>query len=260
MIKSRLCFVLLYYQNSFCLSRNFKLQKVGDVNWLKENYDFDKILKYIDELIILNIDKSNSKENLYNQTFFENLKIILKKAFLPVTIGGSLRDFDNVKKLFSSGADKVLLNKSFHTNESLIKNIVNIYGSQSLVASIDYTGSGLENASVMIDSGGKKIDLNIKQCISKFEKLGAGELVLNSIDRDGLGYGYDLETYREVNKICSIPVIAAGGADNDIELLKGINSKIINAVSTSHLFNFMGDGLIETRSLIIKKGGNLPIR
>ena len=87
-----------------------------------------------------------------------------------------------------------------------------------------------------------------------------GELLLNSIDRDGLGYGYDYETLKEVRSICDLPIIAAGGADNYIELVKGIESNYLNAVSTSHLFNFIGKGILQTREEMIKMNANIPVR
>lgn len=259
MVKKRLCFTLLYSGGSFCVSRNFKLQKVGDIDWLLENYNFEKILEYLDELVILNINKENSN-NIYDNIFFENIDKILKKCFLPVAIGGGIKEFDTAKKLFNSGADKVILNSAFSSNENLISEISNNYGSQSIVCSIDYKGSGLKNIDVMIDNGNKKIDTSLKDYILKIQKLNAGELLLTSIDRDGLGYGYDYNTIKEIRSICKIPIIAAGGADNHFELLKGIESTDINAVSTSHLFNFMGEGIFQTRLEMIKMKANIPIR
>jgi cyclase len=259
MIKKRICFVLLYFENNFCVSRNFNLQKVGNIEWLLENYDFEKILKAIDELIILNINKNNTS-NVYDDIFFDNIKKILKKSFLPVSIGGSIRNFKSVVKLFENGADKIIINTAFYKDIDLIKNIVDVYGSQSLIASIDYKGSGVETSAVLINNGTIKIDLKIKDCVQKFEKLGAGELFVNSIDRDGLGYGYDFTTLEQIYLISKVPIICAGGADNYIELLNGINSKFTNGVSTSHLFNFIGDGLLQTRMEMIKNNAALPIR
>lgn len=259
MVKKRLCFTLLYSNGSFCLSRNFKLQKVGNINWLLENYNFETILEYLDELIILNINKENIS-NIYDDIFFENIDKILNKCFLPVAIGGGIKEFKTAKKLFNSGADKVILNSAFFNNENLISEISNNYGSQSIVCSIDYKGSGLENIEIMIDNGIQKIHTPIKEYILKIQKLNAGELLLSSIDRDGLGYGYDHKTIEEVRSICSLPIIAAGGADNHFELLKGIESENINAVSTSHLFNFMGEGILQTRLEMIKMKANIPIR
>ena len=259
MIKKRLCFTLLYSEESFCVSRNFKLQKVGDIKWLLDNYNFETILEYLDELIILNIDKKNNNE-IYGTSFFEDIEKILKKCFLPVAIGGGIKNFETAKKLFNSGADKLILNSAFYNNRDFIKKIADNYGNQSIVCSIDYKGSEFKNIEILIENGSKKIELNIKEYIEIIQKLGVGELLLNSIDRDGLGYGYDYETLKEVRSICDLPIIASGGADNHFELLRGIECEDVNAVSTSHLFNFMGEGLSQTRKEMIKNSANIPIR
>jgi cyclase len=259
MIKKRLCFTLLYSEGSFCVSRNFKLQKVGDIDWLLDNYNFETILEYLDELIILNIDKKNNNEQ-YSTSFFEDTEKILKKCFLPVAIGGGINNFEIVKKLFNSGADKIILNSAFYSNRNLIKKIADNYGNQSIVCSIDYKGSEFKNVEILIKNGSKKIEFNIKEYIEIIQEFGVGELLLNSIDRDGLGYGYDYETLKEVRSICDLPIIAAGGADNYIELVKGIESNYLNAVSTSHLFNFIGKGILQTREEMIKMNANIPVR
>ena len=100
----------------------------------------------------------------------------------------------------------------------------------------------------------EKINDKLEDVIRKVEKLGAGELMLNCIDRDGVGYGYDFQTLKEVNEISKLPIIPCGGADNYLQLLQGIETKFLHAVSTSHLFNFMGTGLKETKDMLIEKG------
>ena len=154
MITPRLCFVLLYSENTFNLSRNFNLQKVGDTNWVIENYDFAEMSKSIDELIILNI----SKDNNYNyDQFISNIKPLIEKSFMPVAIGGGITNYEVAKKYFDNGADKIVINSSFHRNQNrFINKIVDYYGSQSLVASIDYKKQGLENAEVFINGGIEK--------------------------------------------------------------------------------------------------------
>ena len=259
MLKKRICFSLLYFEGYFCVSRNFNLQKVGNIDWLLKNYDFDKILKYLDELIIININK-NFLPEVYTADFFKDIKKIIKKSFLTISLGGSINNFELVKKLFAEGADKVMLNSAFYNNKDLISKIVDLYGSQSVVASIDYTGSGLLSSNILMSNGSKKISDNLKDHIRNVQNWGAGELLLNSIDRDGLGYGYDYKTLEDIYPLCNIPIIAAGGADNHLELKRGIDQKYIDAVSTSHLFNFMGEGLLETRIEMIKNNSNLPIR
>ena len=259
MIKKRLCFTLLYSEGNFCVSRNFKLQKVGGIDWLLDNYNFETILEYLDELIILNIDKKENNK-IYNSFFFEDIEKILKKCFLPVTLGGGIKNFETAKRLFNSGADKVILNSAFCNNKNLIKKIADNYGNQSIVCSVDYKGSVLKKIEILIDNGSKNVEFNLKEYIKIIQEIGAGELLLNSIDRDGLGYGYDYETLKEVRSMCDLPIIAAGGADNYIELVKGIESNFINAVSTSHLFNFIGQGILQTRQEMIKMNANIPVR
>ena len=254
MITSRLCFVLLYSENKFNLSRNFNLQKVGNTRWVIENYEFEEMSKSIDELVILNISKNNS----YNfDEFISDLKPLIAKSFMPVAIGGGIYNYEIAKKYFDNGADKIIINSSFHENkENFIDKIVNSYGSQSLVASIDYKLQGLNNAEVFINCGQTKINKSLKDTIKMVEKMGAGELMINSIDRDGVGYGYDVETLKEVNDITNLPIIPCGGADNHIHLHQGIETTFLHAVSTSHIFNFMGEGLKETKELLIKRGYN----
>ena len=113
---------------------------------------------------------------------------------------------------------------------------------------------GINGAEVFINSGQEKINHKLEDVIRKVEKLGAGELMLNCIDRDGVGYGYDFQTLKEVNEISKLPIIPCGGADNYLQLLQGIETKFLHAVSTSHLFNFMGTGLKETKDMLIEKG------
>ena len=155
MITPRLCFVLLYSENTFNLSRNFNLQKVGDTNWVIENYDFAEMSKSIDELIILNISKNNTHN--YDQ-FISDIKPLIEKSFMPVAIGGGITEYPVAIIYFVNGADKIVINSSFHQNQNeFISKIVDNYGSQSLVASIDYKKQGLNNAEVFINGGREKI-------------------------------------------------------------------------------------------------------
>jgi cyclase len=254
MITPRMCFVLLYSEGVFNLSRNFNLQKVGNTSWVIDNYDFIEMSKSIDELIILNINKN---KNADHKNFIKDIKPLIEKSFMPVGIGGGIKDFDTAKYYFDNGADKIIINSEFYKNENnFIEKIVERYGSQSLVASIDYKNKGIDDAELFIDNGKKKIIKGLKEAIKKVETTGAGEILLNSIDRDGVGYGYDLLTLKEVNGITKLPIIPCGGADNYLHLLEGIKTDYLHAVSTSHIFNFMGEGLKETKQLLINEGYN----
>ena len=142
------------------------------------------------------------------------------------------------QKYFDNGVDKIVINFSFHQNPNrFINKIVDNYGSQ-LVASIDYKKQGIENAEVFINGGREKISKTLKNTIKIVEDLGAGELMLNQLTEMVLVMD-DIQTLKEVNEITSLPVIPCR-RHNHIHLLEGIQSNFLHAISTSHIFNFMG--------------------
>ena len=110
MIKNRIIFALLYQDGYFYLSRNFKLQKVGDLNWLINNFGFGVTSNHIDELICLLVKKQPTSND--KKQFFDDINELRKKIFIPITLGGGIRDFKDVSDYFNNGADKVLLNTS----------------------------------------------------------------------------------------------------------------------------------------------------
>ena len=134
MLKKRIIFTLLYSDGYFFQSRNFNIQKVGDVEWLLINYNFDNISYYIDELIILDI--SRGKKN--RDSFLKNTNKLIKKCFIPITFGGGVSSLDIAKEYLSSGADKILINSSIYTNQEIINKISKIYGQQSIIINLDF--------------------------------------------------------------------------------------------------------------------------
>lgn len=252
MLKSRLIFTLLYNNGNFSVSRNFNLQSVGDLNWLKDNYDFESIARSVDELIILNVSRSDENKS----QFYKCIEDLSLFSFMPIAVGGRIRSIEDANTLFNSGADKLVLNTSYFTAPSFIEKLIKIYGMQALVASIDFKKSNTD-FDVFINNGSDKIDLNLQDSISYIEKIGAGEIFLTSIDRDGTGQGYDFDALAIVSKSSKVPIIASGGADTFDKLTEGIMSSFTDAVSTSHLFNFMGDGLYDAREQMLKMGVNL---
>ena len=243
MLKKRIIFTLLYDSNNFILSRNFRLQKVGDINWLKKNYDFSKISFFIDELIVIDISRKNTDIN----KFSENLKLITKNSFVPVTAGGGIRTYDQALTLLHSGADKILLNTSLFENNELISKLVKSFGRQCVVGSFDLKKNENLEYDLYIECGTTKISSTFNTIINKFDFNNIGELYLNSIDKDGTGQGYDFDMLNLISNKTNIPIILAGGAGNSSHLLKGLLDKRVDAVATAHLFNFIGDGLQKAR-------------
>ena len=134
----RLIFTLHYDSGSFCLSRNFRLHRVGDINWLVKNYDLKALCSALDELVILNVSKQSFSDK-YNSSFFSAIDQILSSCYCPVSIGGG-RSVDHAKILMSSGADKVTLCSLLSHDIQLARQISDIYGSQlCLVGAINLT-------------------------------------------------------------------------------------------------------------------------
>ncbi|MDX4039813.1 HisA/HisF-related TIM barrel protein [Aliarcobacter skirrowii] len=252
MLRKRIIFTLIYENSKFNQSRNFRLQKVGDINWLEKNYKFKDIAFSLDELIVLNASKK--EKNLEN--FAQVLQKLVDDVFIPIAAGGGIRSLKDAKLLFNSGADKLVLNSTLYDNPDFVKEIVRQYGSQSVVASVDYKIiDGLKV--VFINDGIKAIDMSLEDYIKYIQYLGVGELYLNSIDKDGTGFGYDLDTIDELSNSVNIPLIIAGGAGNESHLLEGLKRKNVDAVATANLFNFIGNGLPNTRKKIIEENLNI---
>lgn len=249
MLKKRLIFTLIYCDGFFMQSRNFRLQRVGDIYWLKKNYQFQKISFSLDELIVLNA--SREKKDI---TDFSKIVIQLAQhVFIPLAAGGGIRSLQDAEILFKHGADKLVLNSALHSSPNLVKALVNKYGSQSIVASIDYKkNDGIEK--ILINNGSTEIDLSLHDYLIHLETLQVGEIYLNSINQDGTGFGYDVETIHRVKNYIHIPFIIAGGAGNERHLLEGLGISNISAVATANLFNFIGNGLPNARKNIIFHG------
>ena len=252
MLRKRLIFTLIYSDGYFMQSRNFRLQRVGNIIWLKNNYKFGEIATSIDELIILNATKDFKNIN----TFANSISEIVNEVFIPIAAGGGIKKLEDAELLFRNGADKIVVNSALFQDKPLIKKLINTYGSQSIVASIDY--KKIENVNrVFINDGTSLIDSNLEKSIEYLEELKVGEIYLNSIEKDGTGFGYDFETINNLQNDIKVPLIIAGGAGNENHFLEGLKHRNVSAVATANLFNFIGNGLPNARNKLLKNGENI---
>jgi cyclase len=252
MLRKRIIFSLIYSDRYFMQSRNFRLQKVGNLNWLEKNYKFQSIAFSLDELIILNASKTEKK----NTEFAETVSNLVNNVFIPIAAGGGIRTLEDAELLFNSGADKLVLNTALVDSPELVKTLVKQYGSQSIVASIDYKKVN-DVFEVYIKDGTFKIEMSLTEYIKYLENLEVGEIYLNSIEKDGTGFGYDFETIKYLEKGIKMPLIIAGGAGNESHLIEGLQLSGVGAVSTANLFNFIGDGLPKARKKMLDTSINL---
>jgi len=254
MLKKRIIFTLLYNGDAFSLSRNFRLQRVGDIEWLLQNYNFKNTASHIDELIILDVSRKPNDKSSFNSA----LKSITANCFIPVAAGGGIRSIEQARALLRSGADKIIVNTPLFKCKTLVKQLVEEFGQQSIVGSIDVKREYDGSYTIYTDNASKSFTEPPSTAFQFLENQLVGEVYLNSINQDGTGQGYDFMLLDLLPKDCQIPVILAGGAGNSSHLFAGLKDMRVSAVATAHLYNFIGDGLQRAREHLARNGIDLP--
>ena len=206
-----------------------------------------------DELVFLDIEASlNSRMAL-----IEVVKNAAKECFMPLSAGGGINSVEDVRQLLLAGADKVVITTSCVTQPKLVSQVASTFGNQCIVAGIDYK-TGSNGIKVWIRSGTEKTNLDPLEHALFLEESGAGEILLNSIDRDGTMKGYDLEMADRISAALHIPVIIAGGAGNFLHLSELLGQTAASAAACASLFHFGDNNPIRARSFL--KNQNSPSR
>ena len=221
---------LLIHKGGLVKSVQFKDYKyVGDpINAVKI---FNE--KEVDEIAVIDIDAS--KEN--KAPNIEKISEIASEAFMPMAYGGGITTIEQIKEILYNGIEKVIINKAAHTTPHLITQAANLFGNQSIVVSIDVKKVFLKGYRVFIENGKKNTGLHPVEFAITAEKLGAGEILLNSIDKDGTFTGYDVALIQQVSQAVNIPVIAIGGASSVEDFAKAKQAGA-SAVSAGSMFVF----------------------
>lgn len=253
MIKKRLIFTLLYKDGYFMLSRNFRLQRIGNYDWIRKNYDFSRISRFIDELCILNVSEDPNSHT----AFIETLKNLSQGCFIPITAGGGIKNYENAKDCFNSGSDKVILNNSLFDSPKLVSQIALNYGQQALVGSIDFKRDESKVLRIQKKSNGITTFLHPKNFLNEANLLPVGEWYLNSVNRDGTGQGLDMGILDDISGILDASLIMAGGVGNSSHISVGLSDERVSGVATANLLNFVGDGLKQARANLINDGQKL---
>ena len=165
---------------------------------------------------------------------------IASECFMPLSYGGGLRDLDDLKTIFNLGVEKVIINSYAIENPNFINEASKLYGSQSIVVAIDVKKKSKDKYEVFSRGGKKKTGLDPVEHAMKMERLGAGEIFLNSIDRDGTMEGYDVELIQRITEAVSIPVIVCGGAGKIGDFVDAVKKGGASAVAAGSMFVFHG--------------------
>jgi cyclase len=195
--------------------------------------------KGADEIVLLDIGASKEKTGIN----YKKIGEIAGEAFMPMGYGGGVRTFDDAKRVFDAGFEKVIINTAAAENPSLIGEIAKVYGSQSAVVSIDARVGWTGGYKVHVAGGSKNTGRSPADYAKDMENAGAGEVILNSIDRDGTWEGYDLKLIRMVSEAVTVPVIACGGASGMDDLTKAVTEGGASAVAAGSMFVYQKKGM-----------------
>ena len=226
------------------------LRKIGDPNKLAKKYYEDGA----DEIIFMDAVAAYYDRN--------SLSHIVAKAcediFIPITVGGGIRTLEDIQNALNSGADKVAINTKAIQYPDFLTQASRVFGSQCIVSSIVAKKIASKKWEAYIDNGREPTGLDAIEWARKVEELGAGEIMLTSLDMEGTKKGFDIELYQAIQDIVSIPIIASGGmgkADDAIELL--INSKV-DAIATASVIHYNLDSITNIKKSFIEN--NIKVR
>ncbi len=206
-----------------------------------------------DELVFLDITASAEDRKIT----LEVVKRVAEEVFMPFTVGGGISSLEDMRKLLEAGADKVSINTSAVKNPRLIYEGAKRFGSQCVVVAIDAKRKG-NSWEVYIHGGRTPTGLDAIEWAKRAESLGAGEILLTSMDRDGTKSGYDIELTRAVSEAVNIPVIASGGAGSMDHFYEGFTLGGADACLAASLFHFREISIPELKAYLASKG--VPVR
>lgn len=207
-----------------------------------------------DEIAFLDITATHEKRNIM-------INVIEKAAenvFMPITVGGGIRTIEDIRSLFAAGADKVSINSEAVKNPDFIKMAANKFGSQAVIAAIDAKSKEDGSYEVVIAGGRKRTGLDAVMWAKTMEDFGAGEILLTSMDKDGMKTGYDIELTKAVSQAVTIPVIASGGVGTMEHFYEGFQYGLADAALAASVFHFQEMTILEVKEYL--KNKNIPVR
>jgi cyclase len=224
------------------------LRDAGDPTEQAARYDQEGA----DELVFLDISASPEAR----KTTLDMVSRVAESIFIPFTVGGGIRSVTDAGAALRAGADKVAVNTAAVRDPSLVPQLAESFGSQCVVAAVDAKRIN-GRLTVMVSGGREETSLEAVDWVRRLESLGAGEILLTSMDRDGTQQGYDLPLLRAASSAVSIPVIASGGAGNLEHLAEAFEAGA-HGVLAATIFHFQGSSLPEARAFLRSRG--YPVR
>jgi cyclase len=245
MLKKRLVACLL-------MRKGLIVQSVGFNTYLpigRPRFPIEFVVRWdVDEIVLL--DMSAAEEN--RGPDHEVIELLSHSCFVPLTVGGGIKQVSDVRALIRAGADKVSLNANALARPELISEVAEMFGSQCAVVSIDCRRGADGKYWVYSDSGRRAWNLQAAEWALKAQEAGAGEIFLNSIDRDGSRQGYDVDLIRSVTSAVSIPVIACGGVGKYSHFSAGVLEGGASAVAAANIFHHVEHSTILAKAHLLR--------
>lgn len=205
-----------------------------------------------DEVVFLDITASHEARD----TTFHTVEKIASEVFIPLTVGGGVRTCEDIRNLLNAGADKVSINTAAVFNPEFVQEASDRFGSQCIVVAIDarQVSDSPAKWEIYTHGGRKPTGIDVVEWASKMEALGAGEILLTSMDQDGVKNGYDLGLTRAVSDAVNIPVIASGGVGSVEHLVEGVTNGRADALLAASIFHFNEISVAEAKSVLTREG------
>lgn len=212
--------------------------KFGNYRYIGDPINAVKIFndKKADELIFLDITASNENRCISSEFVYK----VGDEANMPFAVGGGIRSIKDIRHMLSMGVEKVILNTICYEKPDFVKEAVDVFGSSTIVVCIDVKKSRFGKEKIYTHGGKKSIKKDPLEAAEEFEELGAGELIIQSVDKDGTYDGYDLELINKVSKAVTIPVVALGGAGKIDDFKTAVDEAKCSAVAAGSLFVYHG--------------------
>jgi cyclase len=203
--------------------------------------------KYADEIVIVDISKKYSVDS--KKKFFDSINKIANNCFVPITVGGKIKTLEQIKKYQNCGADKILLGTLPYTDPSMTRKIISKYGSQFVTISIDVKKSN-NSYEIFINNANEKINYTIEEYLKYVVKLNPGEILINSIDRDGSLLGFDIQLCKYIKNLTLIPVIASGGFGNWKHASEAFKEANLDGLCTSNIFHLTENSMFALKQFL----------
>jgi len=252
MIKTRIIPTLLY--KDFTLVKGVRFDSWRRVGSLLQSVKVYS-MREVDELVFLNIGANAEGK----PPDFQLVDDFANECFMPLTVGGGIRSVEDVRLLLRAGADKVAINTAGISDPAIIRDSSKYFGSQCIVVSIDARKMDTGKYEVFIKSGKEQTGKTPEVAAREAEKLGAGEILLTSIDRDGTMEGYDIDLVKKVAASVSIPVIASGGAGSYADMAQAVIEGKASAVAAASIFHFTQMTPLEAKKYLNGEGINVRL-